>query len=85
MSSNKFFVKDCLQDIHWFGHSVMKPVDYAEFQKREATIEGDDDHSETNQMEIIAEGVMYKALMVIGKTTYTKQPWNTIHEVIHDE
>ena len=28
MSFNKLFVKDGLQDNHWFGHSVMKPVDF---------------------------------------------------------
>ena len=27
MSSKKFFLKDCLHDNHWVGHSVMKPVD----------------------------------------------------------
>ena len=34
MSYNKLFSKDGLQDNHLVEHSVMKPVDYVEFQKK---------------------------------------------------
>ena len=34
MSSNKFFIIYGLQDKHWFGNSVIKPIDAQEFQKR---------------------------------------------------
>ena len=33
MSSNKFFVKYDLKNIHWFGNSVMKLVYAAAFKK----------------------------------------------------
>ena len=39
MSPNKFFVKYGLEDNHWYGNSVMKPVDAVEFQKRKEMIE----------------------------------------------
>ena len=48
LSSHKLFVKDALQDIHWFGHSVMKPVDYMAFQKRGATREGNNESTGNN-------------------------------------
>ena len=39
MSSNKLFVKYGLQDNHWVGHSVMKPVDDVTSQKRNSSRE----------------------------------------------
>ena len=35
-----------LQDNHWNGQSVMKPVDDVEFQKRKATREGNYESNE---------------------------------------
>ena len=46
MSSNKFFVKDYLQDNHWVGHSVIMRAGAVRFQKIKAMREGGDKCSE---------------------------------------
>ena len=35
-------------------------------------------------MEVLAEGALDKALMVTEKSTYTKQSWKIIYEVIEN-
>ena len=40
MSSNKFFVEYGLQDNHWVGNSLMKPIDAVVFQNRTTIREG---------------------------------------------
>ena len=46
MSSARLFLKCGLQDIHWVGHSVMKPVDDVEFQEIKAMREGNNNKTE---------------------------------------
>ena len=64
MSSNKLFMKYCLQDNHWVGHLVTKYADTLEFQKRKDMIQGDNECSENFEMEILVERTLDKALMV---------------------
>ena len=53
ISSNKLFLKYCLQDNHLVRNSVTKPVDAVEFQKRKALREGNTDKSEKFETDII--------------------------------
>ena len=61
MPSNKF-LKDVPQDNHWFGELVMKPAYAMAFRKRKAKREGNHDKIGKFEMEILDEGLLYKAL-----------------------
>ena len=67
MYYNKFFLKYCIHDNHWIGHSVMKQVDDVEFHKRWLFREGNNGKSYNYEMEIMDEGVIDKVLEVPGK------------------
>ena len=69
MSINKLFLKYVLQDNNWIGNSVMKLVNFVEFQKRKVRIEGDNDNSENFEMKILAECALYEALIFPQQTS----------------
>ena len=62
MSYSKFFLTYGLQDNHWVGHALMKPVDATSFQKRQALREGNNDESENFEMDILDKGAPDKPL-----------------------
>ena len=65
MSSNKVFVKYVLQDNHLVRHSLINTVDAMAFKNRKANIKGNHEPSENFETDILAEGVLDKALVVI--------------------
>ena len=77
MSSNKLFLKYCLQDNHWVGNAVIKPVDSVEFQKRKSLRKVNNDKSDNFEMEIIDEGALDKALEGPEKHLYGSETWKT--------
>ena len=62
MSSDELFLKDCLQNNHWVGKSVIKPVDDVASQKIKALREGNNDKIENFETEILDEGALDKSL-----------------------
>ena len=62
MYSNKFFLKDSLHYNHWFGHSVIKPVDVVVFQKRKALREGINYKIDKFVMYMLDEGELDKLM-----------------------
>ena len=74
MSSNRFFLKYCLQDNHWVRDLVIKPVDSVVFRKIKTIIEEDNDQNENVEMEILSEGALYKALIVTIITQMLNNP-----------
>ena len=84
MSFNMFKNRYGLQDNNWMGHSMMKPADCMEFQKRKALMEGNNDENDNFEMDILDEGTLDKALEGPGKL-YTGKLWKKIYEVIDDE
>ena len=62
----KVLLKYGLQNNYWFGHSVMKPVDAVEFQKRKSAREVNNEEIENFEIESIDECALDKALEVLG-------------------
>ena len=77
ISSTKLFLKDILQDNHWVGHSVMKPVVAVLFHKIISMREGNNYESDNFEMDILDEGALDKALKVSG-TFYMKNGDNLL-------
>ena len=77
ISSTKLFLKYILQDNHWVGHSVMKPVVAVLFHKIISMREGNNYESDNFEMDILDEGALDKALKVSG-TFYMKNGDNLL-------
>ena len=80
----RFFLNG-IQDNHWIGPSVMKPVDDVVFQKIKLMGEGNNDENNNFDIDILDEGALDKTLTVTDKTLDEENPWKTIYEVIDDE
>ena len=74
MPSKKFFVKYALQDIHWVGHSVMKPVDAVQFQNIKATIKRINEPIENFEIMIFYENALDKVLVIPLKNQMLSNP-----------
>ena len=72
MSFNMFKNRYGLQDNNWMGHSMMKPADDMEFQKRKALMEGNNDENDNFEMYILDESTLDKALEYPEKNLYEK-------------
>ena len=77
ISSTKLFLKDILQDNHWVGHSVMKPVVAVLFHKIISMGEGNNYESDNFEMDILDEGALDKALKV-SENIYMKNGDNLL-------
>ena len=62
MKYSRLFLKYGLEENHWVGHSVMKPVDVVAFQKRKAPREVINDWGENFEIDIFDEIALDKAL-----------------------
>ena len=74
MSPNKFFVKYGLEDNHWYGNSVMKPVDAVQFQNIKATIKRINEPIENFEIMIFYENALDKVLVIPLKNQMLSNP-----------
>ena len=78
----KLILKDEKTNNHCAGHSVMKPVDAEQFQRRKDIKEGGNKKNDDFDMDILREGALEKALNAEKNTPDGKQPQKNIYEVI---